>query len=171
MQIGRHHEAWAQVHGRREMYFACEVAGHEPNGDLTLPMRLLVNRGRDGAILKVRRHFREQVCGDQLYSSREAPRSKRTADGQTVHGVHVKSRKARNTTEKVERLLEAFIFIFVPFNDADNLSVSAVPWKRFRKAIGFLAVIFGGEHTRNNCNLGSFGNEFAHQLAGKTAVQ
>ena len=67
--------------------------------------------------------------------------------------------------------METFIFIFVPFNDARDLPASAVSRERFRKTIGFLAVILGGEHAGNNRHLRSSRNELAHQFTGEAAIQ
>jgi len=67
--------------------------------------------------------------------------------------------------------LETFIFIFVSFNDARDLPTRAVSRERFGKTIGFLAVILGGKHARNNRHLRSSRNELAHQFTGEAAIQ
>src|SRR3989442_2104922 len=114
------------------MYFVGEVVRHNTDGNLALAVWLLVNRRCNGTLLEVGRHFREQVRGYQLYFSSHAPRPKRMAHRQTIHRVYVDPRKARDTAQEVESFLETFIFIFVPFNDAHDLSASAVPRERFR---------------------------------------
>src|SRR6202521_625537 len=153
------------------MYFVGEVVRPNADRNLALAVGLLVNRRCDGALLEVGRHFPEQGRGYHLYFSSHAPRPNRVAHRQTIYRVYVDPGKPRDTAQKVESFLEAFIFIFVRFNDAHDLPASAVPRERFRKAIGFLAMILGSEHARNDRNPRASRNELAHQFTGKTAIQ
>jgi len=130
-----------------------EVVGHEAYGQLTLAVRLLVDRCGDGPILKIGRHFREEVGGDQFYFSGQALRFQDTANRQAIDGIYVDTSEAGDTAKEFRSLLEAFGLIFVPFNHADNLAAGTVARKGLRKAIGFLAVVFGSEHACDDRNL------------------
>ena len=62
-----------------------------------LAVRLLVNRGCNGALLEVGGHFRKQVRGDELDFSGKAPCPQGTAYRQAIHGVYVNPGKGRDT--------------------------------------------------------------------------
>src|SRR5580692_919456 len=162
MQVGRHDYTGAKMDGRREGYFAGEVVGHEPNRQLTLAMRLLVDRGRDRPLFKVRRHLRKEIRRDQLNFSREAACSESAAHRKTVHGIYVESSQGWNTAQKIKRLLETLVFVLVSFNYRGNRTARAVPWEGFREAIGFFAMILSRQHTRNHGHFGALRHKLAH---------
>src|SRR5208282_2137188 len=92
------------------------------------------------------------------------------AHRKTVDGIHVKSSKSWNTTEKIKSLLETLVFVLVSFDNTGDLATGAVPQKRFRETIGLLAMIYGLQHTRNYGHLGARRHELAHQLPCQAAV-
>src|SRR5579859_84269 len=106
-------------------------------------MRLLIDRGGDRALLKMRGHLRKQVGGDQFYFSSEAAFGERAADGQTVHGVDINSGESGDSAQKFKSFLKTFFFVFVAFNDAEEFPARTMLRKHFCEAVRFFAVIFG----------------------------
>jgi hypothetical protein len=116
-------------------------------------MGLLVDGCGDGSRLKVGRHLSKKVCGYQFYFPGEAHGCKGTADRKAVNGVNIDSGQVWDSTKEMKRFLKAFIFILVTFNNTDGLSPGAMLGKSFRKAVGFLAMVFSTEHASDNSNL------------------
>src|SRR5690242_19593374 len=141
VQIRRHDYSRAEMDGRWKRNLAGQVVCHEPQRHLTLTMWLLVNRSGNDPLVKIRRHFREQVGRDEFHFSRQAMCSQGAAHRQTVDRVHVEPSKIRSASQEIERLLKALLLVFVAFDDGENLSPSAMLRERFRKAVAFLAMI------------------------------
>src|ERR1700688_219646 len=57
MQVRGHHDSGAEMRCRREVNPVGEIVGEETHGDLTLAVRVLVNRSGDDSFLKVRSHL------------------------------------------------------------------------------------------------------------------
>src|SRR5579863_69490 len=151
-------------------YLASEMVRHQTNRHLALTMRLLVDRSCDRPFFEIRRHLGEEIRRYQLCLSREASRAQRTANGEAVDGVHIKSGESWNPAQKIKRLLETFVFVFVPFDNAGDLPSGAVPRKCFREPGGFLAMILGTQHASNDGHFGAGRHKFAHQLPRQSAV-
>src|ERR1700693_2948109 len=156
---------------RWERHLAGEMVYHEPNRHLALAMWLLIDRGRDCAFFKVGRHLREEIRRYQLSFSGKAACAEGTAHGKAVDGIHIKSSKSWIVAEKIKRLLKTLVFILVSFDHAGDLATGAVLRKRFRKAIGFLAMIFGTQHTRYHGHFGARQHKLPHQLPCQPAIQ
>src|ERR1700730_17345489 len=101
MQVRGHHDSGAEMRCRREVHPVGEVIGEQTHGDLTLAVRVLVNRGADDTFLKVRRHLGKEVRGDELYFSFETARTESAADRKTVDRVHIKSVERGKTPEEI----------------------------------------------------------------------
>src|SRR5580765_7106747 len=151
--------------GGRNVAFAGEVVGHQTYRDLSLPVWLLIDGSSDGPLLKIRRHLGEKIGRNEFYFSGEAPRAKRSANRQAIDGVYINSGEIWNFAKQIGRLVKTFVFVLVTFDDADHFPVQAVTRKRFGKAVGLLAMVFGGEHTCDDCDLRALRQQFAHQFA------
>ena len=147
MQVRRHYDPGAKMDGRRERYFAGQIVCHQPNRQLALTMRLLINGSGHGSFLKVRRHFREKIRRNQLGSSGNTPRAQSPAHGKAIDGVHIESGKIRNLTQQIESLLKTFVFVFVPLDNANDLASGTVAGETRRKSPRFSA----GDLRRSTC--------------------
>ena len=72
---------------------------HETDGDLSLPVRLVVDGRSDCALFEVGRHFHEKVARNQLHFSFKVRCSESAADRQAVHCIDVDSRELRNAPQ------------------------------------------------------------------------
>src|SRR5580658_608179 len=91
MQVRGHYNSGVDMRCGRDVNFIGEVIGEKANGDLALPVRVLINRSGDDAFLKIRRHLREEVGGNELHFSFETASAESAANRKAVDGVHVKS--------------------------------------------------------------------------------
>ena len=134
-------------------------------------MWLLVNRGRDCPFSKVGRHFSEEIGRYQFSFSGKATCAEGAAHRKAVDGIHVESSKSWIVAEKIKSLLKTLVFVLMSFDDTGDLATGAVPRKCFRKPIGFLAMIFSIQHTRNHGHPGARRHKLPHQLPCQPAVQ
>src|ERR1700744_4354469 len=88
VQIRRHNHARTQVHRRRKTHLRRQVIRKNSHRKLTLPVRLLVDRRGDRTLLKIRRHLRKKVRGNESDLARQSSRAKGSADRQAIHCVH-----------------------------------------------------------------------------------
>src|ERR1700689_2826835 len=102
---------------RREVDLIGEVIGEETHGDLTLAVRVLVDRSSDNAFLKVGSHLGKEVRSDELYFSFETARAESAANRKAVDGVHIKPVEGGKAPEELGCFLEAFVLILVAFDD------------------------------------------------------
>src|SRR5258708_38651761 len=156
---------------RWERYRAREVVDHESNRHLALAMGLLINGGRDCPFFKMGRHLREEIRRYQLDFSGKAACAEGTANGKTVHCIHVESSKRWIIAEKIKRLLKTLLLVLVSLDDTGDLATRAVPRKRFRKPIGFFAMVFRIQHTGNHRHLGARPHKLPHQLTCQPSIQ
>ena len=75
MQIRGHYDAGAEVNSGWEGGPVGEMVRQDAHRDLTLAMRLLIDGRGDRSFLEIGRHLGEEVCGYQLYFSRQTTRS------------------------------------------------------------------------------------------------
>jgi len=132
---------------------------------------VLVDGGGDDPFLEVGGHFGEEVGGDEFYLAFETAGAQSAADGEAVHGVDVQAVERGEAEKKVGSFLEAFVFVFMAFDDADDFAFGAVAEKTFGETVGFFAVVFGGEHSGDYGYLRAGRDALAHEFSGEAAVQ
>ena len=106
-----------------------KVIDHQPDGYLSLPVRVLINGRGDGPFFEIRRHRGKQVGGDKFYFTGQAFFSQRATDRKAVYGVHINAGQRWNALKQVKCLLKTFVFVLVTLNDRHNLSARAMAWK------------------------------------------
>src|SRR5579864_1242986 len=129
------------MHNRRETYLAGEMIRHSANGNLTLPVGLLVDGRCNCSLFEVRGHFHEKISSDELDLAAETSCTQGPAHREAVYGVYIDASQSRNPTQQIESLLEALVLVFVTFNYCGNPAPRAMLRKSLLEAIGFLAMI------------------------------
>src|ERR1700722_10251040 len=111
-EIGGHYHSGTQMNNREQRRLTGEVIGHKPDCGLPLPVGFLVDGSRDDALLKIRRHFCEQIGGNELSFPGQPSRPESAAYRKTVDGVHVNSGQLRKTAKQDKRFFKTLLFVF-----------------------------------------------------------
>src|SRR5713101_2750427 len=121
--------------------------------DLTLSVRVLINRGSKSSIQKIRGKLGEQVSGDNLDFARHTLDLNCPADRDTVDRTDVNAAQVLLFTQQLQCLFEYFFLLFVALDNSHDAATAALHRKSTAKTVDLNFVLFGGKHASKDGDL------------------
>ena len=114
-----------------------QMIGYKLHGDLSLTIRILIDRGGQSSILEERCEFREEIGRDDPDLSRQSFLLDRLAHWNAVGGTDVNACQIRLFSQQLKGLVKDFFLLFMSLNNGDDLASTAFDRKGVGKALDF----------------------------------
>src|ERR1700757_2659324 len=147
-----------------------ESLSEVPDRQLSLNVGLLMDRSCNCSGLYGWDHFAKKVGGDYPHLPVTRSILERPANRQAVDGIDINSRQVRFFLQQLPRLAKAFLCVLMSLNHCHYAAPCGSLLETGGKAIGFLAVIDGLQHARDNRYLAPGWDKISHQLTGDQSV-